>query len=128
MERLTNDAINNLLAMSKYDYHMYGLDIKTALSELKECRATSLTPDEVNTIAKSQIATAGHNVELQEKIAELRTENERLIAYRVEITVKPNEDNEYWCPKCGEQIVGYYASYCEYCGQCVELEDSHDKN
>ena len=66
--------------------------------------------------------------ELEEENAKLKAENERLMAYRVEITVKPNEDNEYWCPKCGEQIVGYYAIYCEYCGQCVELEDNHDKN
>ena len=62
------------------------------------------------------------------EVPKLKAENERLMAYRVEIIVKPNEDNEYWCPKCGEQIVGYYASYCEYCGQCVELESNHDQN
>jgi len=94
MERLTNDAINNLLAMSKYDYHMYGLDIKTALSELKECRATGLTPDEINTIAKSQIATAGHNVELQEEIAELKAANERLREERDYLVENMNQSCE----------------------------------
>lgn len=60
-----------------------------------------------------------------ECLKELRfqqAENERLRAYRTATAVDPNEDGEYWCPKCHQQIVGYYANYCEYCGQCVTLK------
>jgi len=55
MERLTNDAIKNLLEMSKYEYHNYEADIKAALSEVKECRAIVPTPGEVAALkAKEQ--------------------------------------------------------------------------
>ena len=60
--------------------------------------------------------------ECLKRLRSLQTENERLCAYRTAISVEPNEDGEYWCPKCQEQITGYYASYCEYCGQRVELK------
>ena len=37
----------------------------------------------------------------------------------VEIT----DDGEVYCPACGEQIPGYYANYCEHCGQHIERPD-----
>jgi len=92
MERLTNDAINNLLAMSKYDYHMYGLDIKTALSELKEYRTTGLTREEVaalkaeNERLPAELEKAWKQIhdditimqELQARVEQLEAENDKL--------------------------------------------------
>lgn len=49
MERLTDHAIENLLLMSRCDYHKYRVDIRAALSELQEHRATVLTPEEIAT-------------------------------------------------------------------------------
>lgn len=42
---------------------------------------TGLTPEEINTIARSQIATAKHNVELQEEIEELKKELSESVSF-----------------------------------------------
>lgn len=56
----------------------------------------------------------------------LKKEVERLAAYRKDMKAEPGEDRPF-CPRCHEEIVGYYAQYCEHCGQAVDTSDDDDE-
>ena len=56
-------------------------------------------------------------------IPALLDEIERLRKKETAIIINKTSDGEYFCPCCHEQIAGYYASYCEYCGQAVGFKD-----
>lgn len=37
-----------------------------------------------------------------------------------------SEDNEKSCPVCDCEILGYYANYCEHCGQSIDWRNEDE--
>lgn len=75
---------------------------------------------------KSQSEAASLIDTMLSQLAYLQAENAALRAYRTPQKADPGEDRPS-CPRCREEIVGYYASYCEYCGQAVDTSDDDEE-
>jgi hypothetical protein len=53
---------------------------------------------------------------------ELEKAIEKLTSKKIDVS----EDGEKSCPVCDCEILGYYAEYCEHCGQSLDRSDEDE--
>lgn len=95
-------------------------DIPALLAHIKE------QDKKIAATEKERDANLWAILELNKRIAELERAQE-LAKRNSPMLIEVTEDDERFCPACHEYIAGYYASYCEYCGQCLDMSPLYDE-